>query len=260
MGNSLLLLKRVVYIGCLVLFVFTKALASEVENYNDHAKGWYWHGILADEKKEEHEKEEIVNDPTLQMNAVRATVERALNKAILFPTKENVKDYITLQNLLAQNAEKFEKNWKAVLLNHAELDYSLTHPTNNIAKQIEYNQETLKENAVIQELAKTSGLFFFYRSSCPYCVRFAPIVKDFAETYGISIVPITTDGVALPEFPDSLKDRGQAAKFQVTMEPALFAVNPYTQKAFPVAYGLISAADLRKRLLAIATQYGGHVQ
>ena len=126
--------------------------------------------------------------------------------------------------------------------------------------EVEYDQQKLTEDAVIRELAKKSGLFFFYRSTCPYCQRFAPIVKAFAESYGLTIIPITTDGIALPEFPDSHPDQGQAEKFHVTVEPALFSVNPYTHQAIPIAYGLVSEAELKKHLLAIATRYEGDVK
>jgi len=34
------------------------------------------------------------------------------------------------------------------------------------------------------------------------------------------------------------------------------AMNPYTQQAFPIAYGLTSEADLKKRILDIATHFG----
>lgn len=247
-----------IMISLFMCHLFNPVFAFEKGYFNEHAKGWHWYD---DPKKvEEDEDEELKNDPVSQMNAIRATVDRALNEAVLNPTKETVSHYINLQNQVNQHAEKFEKHWKAALLGQPQLDYSLKHPTNNIAKQVEHNQESLNENTVIRELAKKSGLFFFYRSSCPYCVRFAPIVKDFAETYGITVIPITTDGISLPEFPHSYPNQGQAEKFHVKVEPALFAVNPYTHQAFPIAYGLTSEADLKRRILDIATHFGGFVK
>ncbi len=78
--------------------------------------------------------------------------------------------------------------------------------------------------------------------------------------YGIKVIPITTDGISLPEFPNSFTNQGQAQKFHVTVEPSLFAVNPYTNKAFPITYGLISLTDLKKRILDIATHFDGDVR
>ena len=73
----------------------------------------------------------------------------------------------------------------------------------------------------------------------------------------MAIIPITIDGIALPEFPNSRVNQGQAAKFKVTVEPSLFAVNPYTQKAYPVSQGLISESDLRARILDITQNFKG---
>jgi len=243
----------------LIMGISYQTFAFDVGYFSEHAKGWHWYD---DPKKDQEEpiNEELKKDPLFEMNAIREKVDRALNQAVLNPSKETVSYYINLQNQVNNQSEKFEKYWKSALLEHPELDYSLKHPTNNLAKQVEYKEDSLREEALIRELAKKSGLFFFYRSSCPYCVRFAPIVKDFAETYGITVIPITTDGISLPEFPNSYPDHGQAQKFHVTVEPALFAVNPYTQKAFPIAYGLTSATDLKRRIVEIATNFGGFVK
>jgi len=252
------------YSRCIMIAAFlligiqVPVYADEQGDFSENARGWYWHDEYKVEPGAEEEGEkQAANDPITQLGAVRARIEEAKAKAVLYPTEENIRDYITIQNQLGEHSQQFERTWKEVLLQHPMLNYSLKHPTNNIAKRVESDQEKIKEEQVIRELAKKSGLFFFYRSSCPYCVRFAPIVKDFAETYGITVVPITTDGIALPEFPRSYPDHGQAEKFHVTVEPALFAVNPYTHKAFPIAYGLTSEADLKKRILDIATQFGG---
>ena len=239
----------------LFLIVSSPIYADETGYFNQHEKGWHWYN---DPKKDDDDNVSV--SPTEQMNAVRAVIKNSLDKAVLYPSKENVKTYLALQNQLMNRSSEFQHNWQAVLLESPDLDYSVSHPTNNIAKQVEYEQQKNKEDAAIKELAKKSGLFFFYRSTCGYCQKFAPIVKDFAETYGITVVPITTDGVSLPEFPNSYPDQGQAEKFHVTVEPALFSVNPYTHQAFPITYGLTSEADLKKRILDVATHFGGNIQ
>ena len=241
----------------LFLLLFTcanQSFAFEQGYFNDHAQGWHWY---KDPKEQKSEDDDDQKDPISQMNAVRATVERAQAKMVLHPTKENVKNYIVVQNKVSGNAAELSKTWREVLLENPDLDFSLVHPTNNAARQVENDLTSKKELAAIQALAKSSGLFFFYRSTCPYCVRFAPILKEFAETYGLTVIPITTDGISLPEFPNSYPNHGQAAKFQVKVEPALFIVNPYTHQAIPVSYGLTSEADLKRKILNITEHAGG---
>ena len=148
------------------------------------------------------------------MAALQEQVKQSLDLAILNPTVDNVRNYITLQNQFGERAQRFSEVWKTVLLNYPELDFSLQHPTNSMAKQIDLDQTHQQEDAAIRQLAQHSGLFFFYRSTCPYCQKFSPIVKDFSERYHLSVMPITTDGISLPDFPHSHSDQGQAARLR----------------------------------------------
>lgn len=222
-----------IFLCLLLLPISLSAEASSNGYFAEHAKGWHWYddpkidaeeddGVeeeqsdaLKKEKQKQKESDkkngkEQEKSPTEEMAMVREKIENALNKAVLYPNHDNVKNYITLQNQITERASQFQHYWQSVLLQSPDLDFSVMHPTSNLAKQAELTVAKNKEEAIIRELAKKSGLFFFYRSSCIYCQRFAPIVKDFAETYGITVIPITTDGVSLPEFPNSQVNRGQA--------------------------------------------------
>ncbi len=226
--------------------------------FDEHAQGWHWYD---DPKAEEQVKQAQTQseNPVQEMKAINQAIEWAKDKAILYPTVENVKNYKILQDQWVNQSSKFSGVWKEMLLENPELDYSLKHPVNSIGSQVDHDLEKSKQNAAVEQLAKQGGLFFFYRSTCPYCQRFAPILKHFSDTTGITVVPITTDGVSLPDFPNSKVDQGQAAKFGVQVEPALFAVNPYTHKAYPVSYGLMSEDELKDRIFDVATHFTGDV-
>lgn len=230
------------------------------ENYYvDHAVGWHWYDDPKEKTKVKTHAENLAsNDPNMIVNAARKKITTALNTVIAQPTIENVENYIALQEQLSNRAERVGELWQQVLLKNPALNYSLTHPTNNVALQVYHEEESKKKEAAIRLFAKETGLFFFYKSACSYCQRFAPILKNFAERNGLTIVPITLDGISLQEFPNSRKDSGQAAKFHVKMTPSLFAVNPYTQKAFPVAYGLTSETELRDNIYKIMSLQYSH--
>jgi conjugal transfer pilus assembly protein TraF len=233
----------------LMLFIVIFPIAIQAQDYYEqHAVGWHWYDDPKLENSNQH-----TSDPVSQIKAVKQALEVALDKALVNPTQDNVKNYIALQNQMSERANQFSKTWQWVLLQNPLLDYSLSHPTNQVGREVYLDELNAQQENAIKALAQQSGLFFFYRSNCPYCQRFAPIVKEFSERYGIAVIPITTDGVALAEFPNSRIDQGQAQKFYVTVEPALFTVNPYTHQAIPVAYGLMSESDLRQRILDIAT-------
>jgi conjugal transfer pilus assembly protein TraF len=235
----------------------TFCYAQDKNYYDDHERGWYWYETHDDTDSDDEGEEN--SDPIAQMNTVQMSVKRALDQAVLNPTPANVKSYIALQNQVSERSARFSKLWQDALLDDPALDFALQHPTNNLARQVEVDQESTEEMQAIKTLATQSGLFFFYKSTCPYCRAFAPVIKRFAAQYAIPVMPITTDGISLPEFPNSYPDQGQASLFEVKLEPALFVVNPYSHKAIPVGYGLMSEADLKRRILEIAKKSDGEL-
>lgn len=237
----------------LTIIVFLSFLPAFPKNYyGQHSKGWHWYNdpILLTQ-----DLEDSISNPVIKMHTIKKTLEYTLDNAILHPTPNNVKNYIILQNAMSNRASYFSHMWQNVLLQNPNLNYSLQHPTNQIGREVYLDETRVKEDAAIHKLAQHTGLFFFYRSTCPYCQRFAPILKDFSERYKISVVAITTDGISLPEFPNSRIDTGQADQFHVEVEPALFTVNPYTHEVIPVSYGLTTEDELRNRILEIANNF-----
>jgi conjugal transfer pilus assembly protein TraF len=254
MANSLFL--RVFF---LLLILFSKnSVAENTTYFTEHTIGWHWYKDPA--KTNETEEAEAAQDPITQMSAVRLTVQRALDRAVLQPSQDNVKQYIQLQNHVSQQANQFNHYWQAVLLQHPELDFALQHPTNNLAKQVEYDTHHREEEKMLRQFAKQYPLYFFYKSTCPYCQRFAPILKDFAQHEGFFILPITMDGIALKEFPDSYVDQGESRTYQVTVEPTVFAVNPVTRQAIRVSTGLVSEEEMKKNIIAVLTHFEGDVR
>jgi conjugal transfer pilus assembly protein TraF len=236
--------------------VFFSASSTAGEYYDKHETGWFWFDDPAKNiEKPLIQKPLSAVDPIKGLEAVKLKIKAALDNAILNPTTENIKNYIILQNAMSQRANLFSNTWKEVLMIHPELDYSIAHPTNNVALQVYHEKVSLQKNAILEKFAEHSGLFFFYRSNCPYCQRFAPILAHFALAHHIVVIPITMDGKSLPEFPNSAHDSGQAKKFNVTVEPSLYAVDPVTQKAYPVAYGLSSETELEDNIYNVMTHY-----
>jgi len=228
------------------------AICFAANYYSEHAVGWHWYDDPREQKKIKKPVNSIIqNDPDVIVASARKKITTALNKVIAEPTKENLRKYIILQEQLSNRAEKVSELWQQVLLKNPAINYSLSHPTNNVALQVYHEQESGEKEKSVKLFAKQTGLFFFYRSTCAYCKRFAPILKSFAEHNSITVIPITMDGIALPEYPASKTDSGQAVQFHVSMTPSLFAVNPYTQKAYPVAYGLTSETELRDNIYKI---------
>jgi len=238
-------------VGTLVLLFLAipVAFAEDTNFFLDHARGWHW--FETDKPKAVDKKKELKQALT-EMQQQQAYGKALLDQAVLNPTRENVWQYMVFQKYVEERSNRFSVSWDWVVRHHPELDQSLKVPSSDIARGIYSDQQLAKEEQAIATLAKQSGLFFFYRSNCPYCQRFAPVLKNFLEHYGLSVVAITTDGIALPSFPNSRVDAGQARLFHVQVEPALFLVTPTTKKIEPIAFGLVSEETLRQRILKIA--------
>lgn len=246
-----MLRQRCMLLLCLLL-PLTNAMAGNF--WQDHAEGWHWYHDPASSRDSSRPDVSQTTDPVTTMDSLQQKVKQALDKAILEPTPENVKNYIELQNKIAKQASLFSSVWQRIIRETPTLDYSLQHPTNQIGKQVYWDKRHTEIESSISQLAKTHGLFFFFKASCPYCHRYAPIVKAFAERYGFSVIPITLDEGTLPEFPDAKLNNGAAMQFEINIVPALFMVDPQTAQIIPLSYGLISEEDLANRVYSISQQ------
>ena len=190
-----------------------------------------------------------------QMALLRQALQEAKAKAILYPTVENMRSYLILQNFVTNQASLFTQVWKRTLLEYPDLDYSILHPIQNSAQHVMYAETSKKEDEAIQSFAKQYGLFFFYRGNNSLDQALAPIIESFSRGNHISLIPVSMDGKTLAVFGSNQIDRGQAEKLGIKYFPALILVNPKNQKIQPLNYGFISDADLRRRFLQIATNF-----
>ncbi len=221
-------------------------------NFYAHSEGWHWYHDPQATKKQAAPIEQN-GDPVAAMKALQQQVNVALDRAILFPTQANVKDYMALQNRVTAQTAIFTNVWKQVLVENPALDYSIAHPTSSLGRTVYLKQYRENQDKVIQQFAHQYGLFFFYRGDCPYCHQFAPILKAFSDHYGVTVIPISLGGGMLAQFPNSRADNGQAARLHVEVTPSLFAVDPRAQKIIPVAYGFMSDDALGQRIFHIMT-------
>lgn len=215
------------------------------------AEGWHWYRGQEPEIREQESgppPQRAVLSPTQQIEEQRKALERKLHAAIVEPTQENLISYITAQKALMDQSQKFSEMWKQVVMTNPSLDETLIHPVDQNARHIYYAEQHGKLEKRIKQLASEYGLFFFFRKNCTYCHHFAPIVKRFAEKYGWSVLPISLDGGALPEFLNAKQNNGIAERLQITHVPALIALHPKTGQLIPLAYGLVSESEIEQRV------------
>ena len=187
---------------------------------------------------------------------VRKELERLQGVAIINPTPENIRVYVEAQQWMMQKGAVFADVWQRVVWAHPELDDSLRSPTAGSALNLAHSGAVERRNQTLDQLAAGHGIFFVFRSDCPYCHAYAPVLKRWAARYGIEVFPVSLDGGGLPEFPNAHTDNGFAAHMNVTTVPATFLADKNTGDVLPVGFGLLTESDLYDRIVDLTHQPG----
>lgn len=178
----------------------------------------------------------------------RAELKRLLDVATMNPTDENMKALMEANQIMGDKGSEFADVWRRVVWKTPDLDYSLRRPVNSSAISTYKSARYSTESKTISELAQGNGIFFFFKSTCPYCHQMAPMLKLLQKQYGIEIFPISLDGGGLPDFPNPKVDQGAATSLGVTVVPALFLGSKSTGSISPIGYGTISLTEIVERI------------
>jgi conjugal transfer pilus assembly protein TraF len=223
--------------------------------FDRHAEGWFWYhdpklATPAAPPKTEQTRPapEDKDDPVKVVEAERTAMEKALDRAIVTPTPENVKTYLELNQHLMAQAGNFAEAWRGAIWSNPSLDYSLVSPVGSSA-YVKADQDAATDEQKLLQAAQQWGLVFFFRGTCPYCHKFAPLLRQFAEHYGFRIVDVSLDGGGLPEFPNPQPNNQAAENLRVEAVPAVYLVNPRTRQVVPAVFGLVGWSDLVQRLI-----------
>lgn len=227
----------------------------------DQARGWFWYEdppAPAQPKPLPKPPAGATAAPPAKPAEVRmyeqfkAGMEEARIVAMFNPTQANVERYVQYRTALVKIADQLAEAGQRVVWANPEYDFTQKRPVSAIGLQVHDANQAEQSRQTFQRLAKSHVLYFFFKSDCPYCHAFAPILAGFAQATGIKIFPVTLDGGGLAEFPQPHRDRGQAAALGATTVPAVFLANPATREIVPVAFGILSETELVERILAIA--------
>ena len=235
--------------------------------YGDRERGWFWYEDPVEVEEEEQKKPEPVagaGAPAAPVLSPREILKKqgeqwedALATAILNPTKENYERYLAMTAQIQRQSQDFATGFKQAIWITPEYDYTLQKPRTTQAIVAQNDQELRLKESELYRLSQENGLIFFFRSDCPYCHRFAPVLKRFSEKYGFTIIPVSLDGGGLPEYPYPKRNYDMGRKLNVSVVPALFMVNPDTNTVSTVGYGYADWSKLITKVLFAAQQLEG---
>ena len=215
-----------------------------------------WHFYCDPKKKEEHEIVEPKVDSKTELKNIQEKLESLKVEAVIHPTLENVANYIAFQNEQMEKAGRFASIWKKVLIERPDLDLSVRTPMSTVGNELLNEIKQGEISKAIGEIKERYGVYFIYNATCPYCVKYSPILKAWSEAREIDVFAVSLDGSILPEWPKSEIDRGQAIRFGLKDKPvpATLLFDNKTKEVIPLGFGLLSMGDLEERLQWIISE------
>jgi conjugal transfer pilus assembly protein TraF len=200
-------------------------------------------------------------EQTLQdAKAYVAELEHARLIAAYSPTPENVRYYQELQYDATERAAVYTDHWRRNVWSDASLDYTTRRPMAQFANHTFVDERAAEMTTDLANLADQAGLFYFYRSDCPYCQRFSPVLRGFADRYGVEVRAISVDGGPMPDFPNATPDRGEFARLlegRQSVVPAVLLLDTETGTPHWITFGLISGQELAERIFVTMSREVG---
>ncbi|KTJ39413.1 conjugal transfer protein TraF [Klebsiella aerogenes] len=220
--------------------------------------GWQWYN---EPLKTTDPDPQPTPQPPQQMDilqkqaALQQATKKALAEAIMYPSVPAFVKYFRLQNYWTQQAGLFSMSAKKAFLEHPELDYNLQFSHYNGTVKNQLAADYAEQRKAISVIAQHFGVMFFYRGREPIDGQLVQVLSNFRETYGLSVISVSVDGVVNPLLPDSRVDQGQAERLGVKYFPAMMLVDPKSGQVKPLSYGFISQDDLAKQFLYVSNDF-----
>ncbi|XJU38882.1 type-F conjugative transfer system pilin assembly protein TraF (plasmid) [Klebsiella pneumoniae] len=220
--------------------------------------GWQWYNEKLKPRDEEKPAAPAAPPPQMdileKLATLQAATKRSLYEAILYPSSENFVKYFRLQNYWTQQAGLFSMSAKKAMLENPELDYNLQHSYYNGTVKNQLAADYAEQRQAISTLAQHYGVMFFYRGREAIDGQLVQVIKNFRETYGLSVIPVSVDGVINPCCPTAGRT-GEQSSFVKFFPTAMMLVNPKSGQVKPLSYGFISQDDLAKQFLYVSSDF-----
>lgn len=254
----------------LLSFVFSNVALSD-NYFSENKKGYWWYQVKPVPPEEikalDNQFKPDTPPPTKpvvdqenpidprEVIAKQAAYHEFLSmKAAVYPSKENIKEYMAYNDEIMEQSEVFAQGFSQVGWTDPELNYGLKKARTKeavLAKNEQFQVEIVKK---LEDLSDKFGLLYFMRSDCPYCKRYSPVLKKFAEKHGFTVYVISLDGKGNEHFPYPKSDHYLAKDLNVTSVPALFLANPSDRSVTPIHYGNVSESQLVTRIVKTVDQ------
>lgn len=261
--------------------------------YERRSEGWFWYEDPELKKKKE-QKQVVVAPPVVpqpkQVNIydpvtqkynepivvqaapaqpkplstewLKVNMPKALQAALDNPTDEKgrpskeVEAYMYMQRLALDKSQNFSKAATTVTQLDPFLDETNRVPVDTASNRVFIAAAENDKKEILKYLSKTTGLWFFYDTSCSFCTAQYEFLKDFKVDNNFKIFNISMDGKRLPKMDNNeiiLPDKGQAVNLRLRITPSIVLLAP-PNNFYVVSQGLITQSSLESKILLVAEQ------
>ena len=196
---------------------------------------------------------------TERLDKVTAELRELKAEAILEPTPEHIEAYVRYQRAQLDRASMFSDVWQRAVWQKPELDYTLQRPVGTVAKRQWLDTRKVDRDQALTHLGERYGLFYFFAQSCGACEIFSPILKSVADSHGLHVMAVSTDGGPSDVFIRYAVDSGQRERMGLTEKttPAVVLFDTVTRRAVPIGYGVMAADELMDRIYTLTQKEPG---
>ncbi|GLW61542.1 hypothetical protein Hthe01_18910 [Hydrogenophilus thermoluteolus] len=217
-----------------------------------------WYCVVEEQEAPQGKKRKSKEEEALErLEQWKRELEAKRALSILEPTPENVKAYIEAQERLLQTASIYSDVWRRVVWQNPEINYSMKRPVASAGIEAFNRERRNKELETLKAINQEWGIFFFFRSDCPYCHVMASTLKMMTDLYGITVFPVSLDGGGLPEYPQPRVDNGLASMLGVSLVPTMVLGNVRDRRMIPIGSGVVSATELIERIYVLTQTQPG---
>lgn len=250
----------------LALALAPSAEAREWRSWCGEGLGWHFYCDRADDAGEDapppppeaapKAAPEAAADRVL---ALRRALGEARAAAVLDPTPDNVTAYLRLQRDALQRAATFSDAFRRAVWADPALDYTQRRPVGALAKQLWSEERRAARRAALARLGERYGLIYLGRPDCSGCRVQGPLLRAFAVRHGLDVLAVSMTGGPLEGWPEAVPDDGRAARLGLGGErlPAIVLFDTHTDRAIPVAFGVVAEDQLAERIFTLTAREVG---
>lgn len=201
-------------------------------------------------EKEKAVKEDEAKKP-FSVAWLRANMGMLLDRAIDKPTPENIAAYMYAQRIAMDKSQVFAETAQRVVLSDPLLDENNRTSLATFGRLATMRATSAARETVLKRLSTVGGLWFFYDTTCSYCVDMAETMINFEAAYGFHTKFISMDNRPIKGVKTWVKDEGQARRLELTITPSLVFVVP-PNNYYVISQGIMSLSDIAERILVAA--------